>query len=137
MNDSECGYGIDIEFAEPRRDWQGILATFGLSPERSVSPTVGAAVWSFCEACFKAGGELPDRQLLETVLNLAFESDDEISFAAPLADRHLLAHGGIVEGIGNFRLFHVVVGREAFRAGVRLDWVACRTRPRPHSSGSE
>jgi len=52
-------FGVDIEYADPARNWDGILEMLSGEPGRAHAPLHGAMIWTACEAVFKAVGHFP------------------------------------------------------------------------------
>lgn len=71
-NNGMSRFGIDVEYADPSRPWQKIIASFGVDQKHTtLTPYVRG--WTFIEAYYKAFQHYPDAELIDLSLNT---SDD-------------------------------------------------------------
>lgn len=101
--------GIDIELADPRRDWAGILAAYGVRAAAIAPARLGAAIWSFGEACYKATGKVPAPVLLDHAATCIQAQGDRGTLVRWPGPRPLLAYGRAVPGEPGFMMFVVVI----------------------------
>lgn len=77
------GLGVDVEYAEPARDWSRLVGYLSEQVASSIAPLHGAMVWTSYEAVFKASGIWPSADEIRSFVSCC---------AAPLSDGDQVAH---------------------------------------------
>jgi phosphopantetheinyl transferase len=76
--------GVDVEYADPRRPWREIAATYlpEFQSEPGIDPSTLCRLWTFGEAHLKAFGSAPDADVLRSVMQSPPPEDEPVAFAS-------------------------------------------------------